>query len=223
MALATTASQTTLTFSADATVEFKTTRVSPEPASPEPGSPLRTPMPGQQKEFFATPQPSKRRDDDLISMSPITPGYGLDPTPRPPSKTRFAAALDATEEAPVATPKAQRPPPSPLDSLATLSPLKEPTEGAGVAAPETARRPPPAKRSPPPPRAAPWPFFRHPAYEYRAPRVSAWASSYGTTYGATAPAWTPMPVSPTLTNLTSLYRRRVQAIQSSRFAEIYLS
>ena len=56
MALATTASQTTLTFSADATVEFKTTRVSPEPASPEPGSPLRTPMPGQQKEFFATPQ-----------------------------------------------------------------------------------------------------------------------------------------------------------------------
>ena len=140
-------------------------------------------------------------------MSPITPGYGLDPTPRPPSKTRFAAALDATEEAPVATPKAQRPPPSPLDSLATLSPLKEPTEG--VAAPE-ARRPPPPKRSPPPPRAAPWPFFRHPSYEYRAPRVSAWASSYGTTYGATAPAWTPMPVSPTLTNLTSLYRRRVR-------------
>ena len=74
-----------------------------------------------------------------------------------------------------------------------------------------------------PPRAAPWPFFRHPSYEYRAPRVSAWASSYGTTYGATAPAWTPMPVSPTLTNLTSLYRRRVMAIQSSRFAEIYLS
>ena len=138
MALATTASQTTLTFSADATVEFKTTRVSPEPASPEPGSPLRTPMPGQQKEFFATPQPSKRRDDDLISMSPITPGYGLDPTPRPPSKTRFAAALNATEEKPVATPKAQRPPPSPLDSLATLSPLKEPTEGAGVAAPRGA-------------------------------------------------------------------------------------
>ena len=223
MALATTASQTTLTFSADATVEFKTTRVSPEPASPEPGSPLRTPMPGQQKEFFATPQPSKRRDDDLISMSPITPGYGLDPTPRPPSKTRFAAALDATE-GPVATPPAQRPPPSPLDSLATLSPLKEPTEGAGVAAPpEAARRPPPSKRSPPPPRAAPWPFFRHPAYEYRAPRVSTWASSYETTYGATAPTWTPMPVSPTLTNLTSLYRRRVQAIQSSRFAEIYLS
>ena len=132
MALATTASQTTLTFSADATVEFKTTRVSPEPASPEPGSPLRTPMPGRSKEFFATPQQSRQRDDDLISMSPITPGYGLDPTPRPPSKTRFAAALDATE-APVATPQAQRPPPSPLDSLATLSPLKEPTEG--VAAP----------------------------------------------------------------------------------------
>ena len=103
MALATTASQTTLTFSADATVEFKTTRVSPEPASPEPGSPLRTPMPGRSKEFFATPQQSRQRDDDLISMSPITPGYGLDPTPRPPSKTRFAAALDATEEAPVAT------------------------------------------------------------------------------------------------------------------------
>ena len=111
-----------------------------------------------------------------------------------------------------------RPPPSPLDSLATLSPLKEPTEGAGVAAPE-ARRPPPSKRSPPPPSAAPWPFFRHPAYEYRAPRVSAWASSYGTTYGATAPAWTPMPVSPTLTNLTSLYRRRVQAIQSRAFID----
>ena len=123
--------------------------------------------------------------------------------------------MDATE-APVATPKAQRPPQSPLDSLATLSPLKEPTEG--VAAPE-ARRPPPSKRSPPPPRAAPWPFFRHPAYEYRAPRVSAWASSYGTTYGATAPAWTPMPVSPTLTNLTSLYRRRVQAIQSRAFIQ----
>ena len=122
MALATTASQTTLTFSADATVEFKTTRVSPEPASPEPGSPLRTPMPGQSKQFFATPQQSRQRDDDLVSMSPITPGYGLDPTPRPPSKTRFAAALDATEEKPVATPQAQRPPQSPLDSLATRSP-----------------------------------------------------------------------------------------------------
>ena len=96
MALATTASQTTLTFSADATVEFKTTRVSPEPASPEPGSPLRTPMPGRSKEFFATPQQSRQRDDDLVSMSPITPGYGLDPTPRPPSKTRFAAALAVT-------------------------------------------------------------------------------------------------------------------------------
>ena len=60
MALATTASQTTLTFSADATVEFKTTRVSPEPASPEPGSPLRTPMPGRSKEFFATPQQSRQ-------------------------------------------------------------------------------------------------------------------------------------------------------------------
>ena len=106
MALATTASQTTLTFSADATVEFKTTRVSPEPASPEPGSPLRTPMPGQSKEFFATPQPSRRRDDDLISMSPITPGYGLDPTPRPPPR-RASRRRWTRRRRPVATPKAQ--------------------------------------------------------------------------------------------------------------------
>ena len=134
MALATTASQTTLTFSADATVEFKTTRVSPEPASPEPGSPLRTPMPGRSKEFFATPQQSRQRDDDLVSMSPITPGYGLDPTPRPPSKTRFAAALDATE-GPVATPQAQRPPPSPLDSLYSLGSLLQEQGRLGEALP----------------------------------------------------------------------------------------
>ena len=202
----TTACQTALTFAADATVEFKTTRVSPEP-----GSPLRTPGPGQTKEFFATPT-QQRAGTSLASMSPITPGFGLDPTPR---QTSFAAALDATEAPALETPRpAARPAPSDLDSLATLSPLK-----GGDAAAAPARPPPTAPRTPPPPRAAPWQFFRHPDRAYRAPRVSAWAASYGPSYGAAAPAWTPMPVSPTLTNLTSLYRRRVQAIQSRAFIE----
>jgi hypothetical protein len=224
------ATQTTLSFESRAVVDFnvlvpRSPADTTPPSRTSPPTPLRSRSPVEPPLFETPSRRTARGASSLATMSPITPAFGVDsggrggsPYGQPLSPIKSEAATsprDDAGDAGGAAAAAADASKSPWgeSTLHTMSPLQPATRGDWRA--ELFRETDWGAVPRPRPQA-PWHFFEHdvgfasparPAGVRPPPHPAGW-DDYATTEFASS--WQPMPVSPTLTNLTGLYRKRVQ-------------